>query len=51
MHFKSTVAVALWTLTNTTAAAPKLTLVLDGALQGGVGPIAVNNPEWTARNV
>ena len=44
----STVAVALWAL-NKTAVSPSLRLEIDGMLEGGVGPIAVNNPSWSPR--
>ena len=44
----STVAVALWALQET-AVAPTLELVVDGVVDGGVGPIAVNNPGWEQR--
>ncbi|GJF00021.1 glycoside hydrolase family 35 protein [Phanerochaete sordida] len=45
---KNTVAVALWALENAPVS-PTLELVLDEALEGGVGPVAVNNPLWTRR--
>ena len=44
----STVAVSLWAL-NDTAVSPTLELVVDEVLDGGVGPISVNNPEWEPR--
>ena len=44
----STVAVALWALEDT-AVSPSLDLVLDGVLDGGVGPVATNNPKWSPR--
>ena len=44
----STVAVTLWAL-NETAVSPSLRLEIDGMLEGGVGPIAVNNPSWSPR--
>ncbi|KAI0092324.1 glycoside hydrolase superfamily [Irpex rosettiformis] len=47
---KNTVALALWQLTPA-AVSPQLKLVLDDAVQGGVGPIAVKNLGWTPRNV
>ncbi|KAI0790316.1 glycoside hydrolase superfamily [Irpex lacteus] len=47
---KNTVALALWQLTGSSVS-PQLKLVLDDALQGGVGPVAVNNPGWSPRNV
>ncbi|KAM5536271.1 hypothetical protein V8D89_010048 [Ganoderma adspersum] len=46
---KNTVAVALWALDNT-AVSPSLELAIDGVLDGGVGPIATNNPVWEARS-
>lgn len=48
MCWNSTIAVALWVMEDT-AVHPTLELVLEGALEGGVGPIAVNNPGWEAR--
>ncbi|KAM5541244.1 hypothetical protein V8D89_005173 [Ganoderma adspersum] len=45
---KNTVAVSLWALNNT-AVSPTLELVVDEVLDGGVGPIGVNNPEWEPR--
>ncbi|KAI0374491.1 hypothetical protein BV20DRAFT_1033302 [Pilatotrama ljubarskyi] len=39
----STIAVALWVLGNT-AVHPTLELALEGIVEGGVGPIAANNP-------
>ncbi|KAH9919183.1 glycoside hydrolase superfamily [Epithele typhae] len=48
-HGTNTIAVALWAL-NTTAVSPKLTLAVDGVLDGGVGPITVNNPVWSKRS-
>ncbi|OCH94229.1 hypothetical protein OBBRIDRAFT_789567 [Obba rivulosa] len=48
-HGKNTVAVALWALDDT-AVSPTLEVVVDGALDGGVGPIAVNNPSWSPRS-
>ncbi|OBZ71548.1 putative beta-galactosidase A [Grifola frondosa] len=47
-HGKNTVAVALWALEDTPVS-PTLELVVDGVLDGGVGPIGVNNPEWSPR--
>lgn len=47
--YPSTVAVALWALEDT-AVSPTLQLVVDQVLDGGVGPIAVNNPKWTSRS-
>ena len=46
----STVAVALWVLEDTPVK-PTLKLVLDSLLDGGVGPITVNNPKWEPRHV
>ncbi|KAI0747487.1 glycoside hydrolase superfamily [Fomes fomentarius] len=46
---ENTVAVALW-VTQDVAIHPSLDLVLDGAVDGGVGPIATNNPLWGPRN-
>ncbi|PIL34820.1 hypothetical protein GSI_02607 [Ganoderma sinense ZZ0214-1] len=46
---KNTVAVALWALDNT-AVSPSLELAIDAVLDGGVGPIATNNPVWEARS-
>ena len=46
---RSTIAVALWSL-NSTSVSPTLDLVVDGVLDGGVGPIALNNPAWSARS-
>ncbi|KAI1789917.1 glycoside hydrolase superfamily, partial [Ganoderma leucocontextum] len=45
---KNTVAVSLWALNNT-AVSPTLELVIDEVLDGGVGPVAVNNPQWEPR--
>ncbi|KAI0339083.1 hypothetical protein BDW22DRAFT_1362002 [Trametopsis cervina] len=47
---KNTVALALWQLTDAKVS-PNLKLVLDGAVEGGVGPVRSNNPGWTPRNV
>ncbi|KAI0790298.1 glycoside hydrolase superfamily [Irpex lacteus] len=47
---KNTVALALWQLTADPVS-PRVKLVLDDALQGGVGPIAVNNPGWSPREI
>ncbi|KAI0359054.1 hypothetical protein OH77DRAFT_1518305 [Trametes cingulata] len=49
-HGTNTIAVALWALENT-AVHPTLELVLEGVVEGGVGPIATNNPGWTARTL
>ncbi|KAI0930973.1 hypothetical protein AcV7_005008 [Taiwanofungus camphoratus] len=46
----NTVAIALWALENTTVS-PTLELVVDDVLEGGVGPIATNNPPWSARTL
>ncbi|PIL34810.1 hypothetical protein GSI_02597 [Ganoderma sinense ZZ0214-1] len=43
----NTVAVAVWALDDT-AVSPRLTLEVDAVLEGGVGPIALNNPDWAA---
>ncbi|KIP02769.1 glycoside hydrolase family 35 protein [Phlebiopsis gigantea 11061_1 CR5-6] len=45
----NTVAVALWALQDAPVS-PTLALVLDGAVEGGVGPIAINNPPWAPRS-
>ena len=44
----STVAVALWAMDDTPVS-PTLQLVVDGVLDGGVGPIASNNPRFAPR--
>lgn len=44
----STVAVALWALENAPVA-PTLALALDGAVEGGVGRVRVDNPVWAPR--
>ncbi|KAH9831459.1 glycoside hydrolase superfamily [Rhodofomes roseus] len=44
----NTVAVALWALEDEPVA-PTLDLVVDDVIEGGVGPIAVNNPAWSPR--
>ncbi|KAF8523825.1 glycoside hydrolase superfamily [Gautieria morchelliformis] len=46
----NTVAVALWGLEANATLTPKLSLVADGFIDGGVGPIATNNPGWSPRN-
>ncbi|KIJ23862.1 glycoside hydrolase family 35 protein, partial [Sphaerobolus stellatus SS14] len=46
---KNTVAVALWSLEANSTVSPKLSLVTDNFIEGGVGPIALNNPEWAPR--
>ncbi|KAJ6517875.1 glycoside hydrolase family 35 protein [Mycena vitilis] len=45
-HGVNTVAVALWSM-GTTAVSPKLQLVLDGVLDGGVSGVKTNNPQWS----
>ncbi|KAH9915075.1 glycoside hydrolase superfamily [Fomitopsis serialis] len=45
----NTIAVALWALEDE-AVAPTLDLVVDDVIEGGVGPIAVNNPSWSPRD-
>ncbi|KAI0693625.1 glycoside hydrolase superfamily [Cerioporus squamosus] len=47
-HGKNTVAVALWVLENTPVS-PSLKLVVDNILDGGVGPVTLNNPRWENR--
>ncbi|KAF8525605.1 glycoside hydrolase superfamily [Hysterangium stoloniferum] len=47
---KNTVAVALWSLDANATVSPKITLVADGFIDGGVGHIALNNPEWSPRS-
>ncbi|KAL0060738.1 hypothetical protein AAF712_012470 [Marasmius tenuissimus] len=42
----NTVAVAVWSMTNDTIA-PRLELIADGVLDGGVGAIRKNNPTWS----
>ncbi|KAI0775604.1 glycoside hydrolase superfamily [Trametes elegans] len=49
-HGRNTVAVALWALENQ-AVHPTLELILEGAVEGGVGPITLNNPGWSRRAV
>lgn len=46
---QSTIAVALWTL-DETSVSPTLELVIDKILDGGVGHISVNNPTWEPRS-
>ncbi|KAI0738818.1 glycoside hydrolase superfamily [Daedaleopsis nitida] len=46
---ENTVAVALWVMQDVEVH-PTLVLVVDGVLDGGVGPIATNNPGWTPRD-
>lgn len=45
----STVAIALWALENEPVS-PTLELVVDEVIEGGVGPIAVNNTAWSPRD-
>ncbi|TFK90360.1 glycoside hydrolase family 35 protein [Polyporus arcularius HHB13444] len=47
-HGKNTVAVVLWALENTPVS-PSLKLVVDDVLDGGVGPVTLNNPRWEKR--
>ncbi|TFK90371.1 glycoside hydrolase family 35 protein [Polyporus arcularius HHB13444] len=44
----NTVAVALWVMQDEEVH-PALELVVDGAVEGGVGPISTNNPAWSPR--
>ena len=44
----STVAVALWVMQDEEVH-PTLELVVDGAVDGGVGPVSTNNPGWSRR--
>ncbi len=44
----STVAVALWVLQDVEVG-PTLELELDSVVEGGIGPIATNNPGWVSR--
>ncbi len=44
----STVAVVLWALQDTPVSA-SLKLVVDDVLDGGVGPVTLNNPRWEKR--
>ncbi|KAF8508821.1 glycoside hydrolase family 35 protein [Hysterangium stoloniferum] len=46
---KNTVAIALWSLDANTIVSPKVTLVADGFIDGGVGHIALNNHKWSPR--
>ena len=48
MRVHSTVAVALWVLQDVEVH-PTLELEVDNVVEGGVGPIAVNNPGWSPR--
>ncbi|KZT69507.1 glycoside hydrolase family 35 protein [Daedalea quercina L-15889] len=45
----NTVAIALWALEDEPVT-PTLELVVDDVIEGGVGPIAVNNPAWSPRD-
>jgi hypothetical protein len=47
--FYSTVAVALWAMEPNVDIRPTLQLTVDGILEGGVGGITVNNPEWSSQ--
>ncbi|KAK7044841.1 glycoside hydrolase family 35 protein [Favolaschia claudopus] len=42
----NTVAVALWSLTDAVKS-PKLSLVVDKVLDGGVSGVTTNNPQWS----
>jgi len=44
----STVAVAVWAMGNGTIA-PDLELVVDAAVEGGVGNVVPNNPAWNGK--
>ena len=44
----STVAVALWVMQDEEVH-PTFELVVDGAVDGGVGPVSTNNPGWSRR--
>ncbi|KAM5536273.1 hypothetical protein V8D89_010050 [Ganoderma adspersum] len=44
----NTVAVALWVLQDVEVH-PTLELELDSVVEGGIGPVAVNNPGWSPR--
>ena len=48
-RYHSTVAVALWVLQDAEVH-PTLELELDSVVEGGVGPIATNNPGWSPRS-
>lgn len=48
---ENTVAIALWALEENTTVAPHLSLVFDDYIEGGVGPISINNPQWTPRQL
>jgi hypothetical protein len=43
----STVAVALWALEEGAGVSPSLKLTVDGAYEGFVGGLQVNNPQWS----
>ncbi|KAF8958808.1 glycoside hydrolase superfamily [Flammula alnicola] len=45
-HGKNTVAVAIWSLMNTTIS-PGLELILDAAVEGGVGNVVTDNRVWS----
>ncbi|KAI0694018.1 glycoside hydrolase superfamily [Cerioporus squamosus] len=45
---RNTVAVALWVMQDEEVH-PTLELVVDGVVDGGVGPISTNNPGWSPR--
>jgi len=45
----NTVAVALWAMEPNANVSPSLSLSVDGFLDGGVGPISLNNPTWAPR--
>ncbi|KZS93201.1 glycoside hydrolase family 35 protein [Sistotremastrum niveocremeum HHB9708] len=47
----NTVAVLLWALEPNTGIAPELKLVVDGVIDGGIGPVSTNNPAWSPRNL
>ena len=50
-EISSTVAVALWALDASNTPSPKLSLVADNFIDGGVGPITINNPGWSPRGL
>ncbi|TFK34230.1 glycoside hydrolase family 35 protein [Crucibulum laeve] len=45
---ENTVAVSLWQMTPGVTIAPDLQLVVDQAVEGGVGNVVSNNPAWSA---
>ncbi len=45
----STVAVMLWAMEADDGIKPSLELVVDGKIDGGVGSVSTNNPEWAPR--